>query len=227
MQDAYRLSELAIFHDLTPQEITQFLEQMEARIEQYEHGARLLRAYTSNSNIGFVLKGEGQVVVEDCLGNESVGHRIKRGSMLGASTAILAPITLPIDIEALTAMDVLWIEYDWLVTKGPRLGRIHGIVMRNILEAFCRRNVRMMQKLEIISQKGIRERVILYLMQQELLQPGLHRIEVPGRIQLARELECNRSALTREISLMQKDGLLTVGEGWMSLNHEKISEGRR
>ena len=59
------------------------------------------------------------------------------------------------------------------------------------------------------------------------MQPGIQRIEVPGRIQLARELECNRSALTREISLMQKDGLLTVGEGWMSFNHEKITEGRR
>ena len=52
---------------------------------------------------------------------------------------------------------------------------------------------------------------------------GKARVQVPGRVQLAKELECNRSALTREISAMQSEGLLKVGEDWMELDAAKVA----
>lgn len=55
------------------------------------------------------------------------------------------------------------------------------------------------------------------------IQQGKSRVQVPGRVQLAKELECNRSALTREISTMQNEGLLCMGEGWMELDAEKVA----
>ncbi|MFC2338251.1 MAG: hypothetical protein ACFNUI_09715, partial [Negativicutes bacterium] len=113
-----------------------------------------------------------------------------------------------------------------LLVAGPRLGRIHGIVMKNLLETFCRKNVLMMQKIEVLSKKTLRERLILYLLQQ-MERQQTKRVEVPGRIQLAKELECNRSALTQEIGAMQAAGLLSCGADWMLLHEEKATEGRR
>ena len=98
---------------------------------------------------------------------------------------------------------------------------MHGIVMKNLLEAFSRKNVLMMQKVELLSQQTLRERMILYLLQRERRQ-GSERVRVPGRVQLAKELECNRSALTREISQMQVEGLVECGEKWMRLNKEML-----
>ena len=46
---------------------------------------------------------------------------------------------------------------------------------------------------------------------------GAHRVQVPGRVQLAKVLECNRSALTREIGRMEDEGILVCGDGWMEL----------
>lgn len=51
-------------------------------------------------------------------------------------------------------------------------------------------------------------------------------VRVPGRVQLAKELECNRSALTREIGLMKEQGILACGPDWMQLNEERIREER-
>ena len=45
---------------------------------------------------------------------------------------------------------------------------------------------------------------------------------MPGRVQLAKELECNRSALTREISAMRAEGMLDCGADWMQLDKDKI-----
>lgn len=116
-------------------------------------------------------------------------------------------------------------HYSALLVAGPRLGRIHGIVMRNLLVAFCRKNVLMMQKLEVLSQKTLRERLILYLLQQAGRQKT-DCVKVPGRVQLAKELECNRSALTREIGLMKEKGLLECGPDWMRLDEARLREER-
>jgi hypothetical protein len=68
----------------------------------------------------------------------------------------------------------------------------------------------------------LRERLILYLWYRGQRQ-GKARVQVPGRVQLAKELECNRSALTREISAMQAEGLLHTDEDWMELDATKIA----
>lgn len=215
------MQELPLFHELTPAEIERFLLSTEAQVKRYGKGARILEAYQPNAQIGVMVEGAAQVVAEDRFGNETVGHTLHRGDMMGSSSAILPQVRCNTSVEALSNVLVLWVAYRSLLVAGPRLGRIHGIVMKNLLETFCRKNVLMMQKIELLSKKTLRERLILYLLQQR------ERVEVPGRIQLAKELECNRSALTREIGVMQAAGLLSCGTDWMLLHEEKAAEGRR
>lgn len=215
------MQELPLFHELTPAEIERFLLSTEAQVKRYGKGARILEAYQPNAQIGVMVEGAAQVVAEDRFGNETVGHTLHRGDMMGSSSAILPQVRCNTSVEALSNVLVLWVAYRSLLVAGPRLGRIHGIVMKNLLEAFCRKNVLMMQKIELLSKKTLRERLILYLLQQREC------VEVPGRIQLAKELECNRSALTREIGAMQAAGLLSCGADWMLLHEEEAAEGRR
>lgn len=186
---------------------------------------RILKAYEANSRIGIIVEGEALVIAEDRFGNETVGHRLERGALFGSTTAILPEYASPTAIEAVSDVLVLWVPYTALIVAGPRLGRIHGIVMRNLLRAFCRKNVLMMQKLEVLSQKTLRERLILYLLQQAGRQKT-DCVKVPGRVQLAKELECNRSALTREIGLMKEKGLLECGPDWMRLDEARLREER-
>lgn len=225
---AYELDmqELPLFHELTSAEIERFLLSTEAQVKRYGKGARILEAYQPNAQIGVMVEGVAQVVAEDRFGNETVGHTLHRGDMMGSSSAILPQMRYNTSVEALSSVLVLWVPYRSLLVAGPRLGRIHGIVMKNLLETFCRKNVLMMQKIEVLSKKTLRERLILYLLQQ-MERQQTKRVEVPGRIQLAKELECNRSALTREIGAMQAAGLLSCGADWMLLHEEKAVEGRR
>lgn len=223
---ALDMQELPLFRELTPAEVERFLTSTEAEVKRYGKGARILRAYQPNAQIGVVVEGVAQVVAEDRFGNEAVGHALHRGDMMGSSSAILPKVRCHTSVEALSDVLVLWVPYRALLVAGPRLGRIHGIVMKNLLEAFCRKNVLMMEKIEVLSQKTLRERLILYLWQQ-MERQQTKRVAVPGRIQLAKELECNRSALTREIGAMQAAGLLSCGADWMLLHEEKVAEGRR
>lgn len=219
------LQELPFFQGLKPDEAELFIEAVGAAVKRYERGVRILQSYEKNERIGIIVEGEALVIAEDRFGNESVGHRLERGALFGSTTAILPGYASPTAIEAVSDVLVLWVPYKALLVAGPRLGHIHGIVMRNLLVAFCRKNVLMMQKLEVLSQKTLRERLILYLLQQMGRQKA-DCVKVPGRVQLAKELECNRSALTREIGLMKEQGLLECGSDWMKLDEARLREER-
>ena len=219
------LQDLPLFKDLSVEEVRRFLKQTGATTKSYAKGARLLKMYEPNSNIGVVIEGVAQIVSEDRMGNETIGHRLECGAIIGSTSAILQLEASLTAVEALTEMKILWIPYRALITAGPKLSRIHGIVMKNMLEAFCIKNILMMEKIEVLSHRSLRDRVILYLLQNEKRQGREDgSIQVPGRVQLAKELECNRSALTREISNMKREGVLTCGRHWMKLDKAKLAD---
>jgi CRP-like cAMP-binding protein len=213
--------ELPIFAGLKPEEVQSFIRHTAAVVKQYEKKDRLLEAYEENDQLGIIVQGTAQILTEDWLGNENVGHRLERGALVGVNSAILSAECSGSAVEAITPMQVIWIPYRALLVSGPRLGRIHGIVMKHILEALARKNLLMVEKMELLSKKTLRERLIIYLVQREKWQKS-ERVQVPGRVQLARELDCNRSALTREIGLMQEEGLLEAGPDWLQLVKERI-----
>ena len=216
------LQNVPLFKGLTPAEIEKFMNSTGTTIRTYSRGTRILEAFTPNANLGIIVSGEAQILTLDWLGNESVGHSLESGAMFGSVSAILGEDTIATSVRLTTEATILWLPYRALLVAGPTLGRTHGIVMKNLLETFTRKNVMMMQKVELLSQKTLRDRLILYLIQRERRQQS-EWVRVPGRVQLAKELECNRSALTREISQMQAEGLVEVNERLMKLNKENVA----
>lgn len=215
------LLKVPLFKDLLPSEIEQFMKFTGTTIRSYPRGERVLEAFAPNANIGIIVSGEAQLLSLDRLGNETVGHSLESGAMFGTVSAILGEDLIATSVQLTTDATIIWVPYRSLLIAGPKLGRMHGIVMKNLLETFSRKNVLMMQKVELLSQKNLRERIILYLLQRERRQQS-ERVRVPGRVQLAKELECNRSSLTREISQMEADGLIEIGERWIRLNKDKL-----
>lgn len=72
----------------------------------------------------------------------------------------------------------------------------------------AQKNMQLMEKIDVTSKKTLREKILTYL---SLLaqHKGSTYIEVPlGRVELADYLCADRSALTRELSNMKRDGLL-------------------
>ena len=215
------LQGVPLFKDLLPDEIELFMRFTGTTVKHYPRGERVLEAFTPNANIGIIVKGEAQILSLDRLGNETVGHSLESGAMFGTVSAILGEDLIATSVQLTTDAVIMWLPYRALLIAGPKLGRMHGIVMKNLLESFSRKNVLMMQKVELLSQKTLRERVILYLMQRERRQQS-ECVKVPGRVQFAKELECNRSALTREITQMEDEGLVECGDRWMRLNKDML-----
>lgn len=93
----------------------------------------------------------------------------------------------------------------------------HHRLIENMVQLIGDKNVQLMQKIEVISKKTLREKIMAYLQNQSIEQHSKSFTIPLGRLELAAYLCADRSALTRELSCMQKDGLI-----WYSKNTFKL-----
>ena len=74
-----------------------------------------------------------------------------------------------------------------------------------------------MRKVEAVSKRSIREKLLSYLSIQAQTQ-GTRYFEIPlGRIELAEYLCVDRSALTRELVKMKDEGLIDYDRNWFRM----------
>ena len=84
----------------------------------------------------------------------------------------------------------------------------HHRLVENMVRVIADKNRELLQKVEIISKKTLREKILAYLSHcaQRSKSPYF---EIPlGRVELAEYLCADRSALTRELARMRDEGLL-------------------
>ena len=74
-----------------------------------------------------------------------------------------------------------------------------------------------MHKIEVISKKTLREKIMAYLQYQATAQNSRYFTIPLGRLELAEYLCADRSALTRELSCMQKEGLISYEKNTFKL----------
>ena len=77
-----------------------------------------------------------------------------------------------------------------------------------MVRVIAAKNRELMRKVEVVSKRSIREKVLAYLSQQAQNQNSRY-VEVPlGRLEMAEYLCVDRSALTRELVKMQEEGII-------------------
>ena len=80
---------------------------------------------------------------------------------------------------------------------------------RSLMYVLAGKNLMLTKKMDIITPKSLRERVMVYLSQESVKQ-GSRTITVPfNRQQMADYLSVDRSALSAELSRMQRDGVIS------------------
>ena len=84
----------------------------------------------------------------------------------------------------------------------------HHRLIENMVRVIAAKNLELMRKVEVVSKKNLREKILAYLSLQAQLNESRY-FEIPlGRIELADYLCADRSALTRELSKMRDEGLI-------------------
>ena len=159
-------------------------------------------------HIGILLSGAVDMVKEDLWGNKTMLVRMRKDELFGETFACgednLSVVTFMVSEDA----KILFIPFDRVMHSCTMACVFHHRLIENMVHIIANKNRDLMRKVEVVSKRSIREKLLTYLSIQAQAQESRY-FEIPlGRVKLAEYLCVDRSALTRELVKMKDDGLI-------------------
>lgn len=202
------LANVALFEGIGIKDILSLINSLHAAIKKYETSEMLLVAGDPVANAGVVLEGSVQVLREDVDGNRMGAQLLTEGQMFCEALAGAQVESSPVSVQAAEACSVLWMDIQSIVRPTDDTNEHHSRMAANMLKILSQGNLDLQGKVDILSMRTTRGRVMAYL-NEMACQKGAKRFTIPyNRIGLADFLCVDRSAMTRELSKMQKEGMI-------------------
>ena len=174
----------------------------------YSKDAYVFSAGDAVESVGVVLSGNVHVLQEDYWGARTILAQIPPGGLFGEAFSCAGVERLPVSALAADKSEVLLLDYRRIVTTCSTACAFHAALIQNMLKLLAQKNILLTQKMEIITRRTTRARLLAYLSAQAI-QAGQSRFTIPfDRQQLADYLSVERSAMSAEISRMQAEGLI-------------------
>lgn len=206
--DLLFLSTVPLFQGLQPGEIKALLRCVDARERRCSRGEALLRAGDVTRSLGLVLSGSVNITVHFYWGGSHIFGRMGPGEIFAETYAVLPDRELMCDAVAAEDTCALFMDMAALTGLCDSACSFHRQVMRNLLGLFAEKNLALSRRMMHTASKSTRERLRSFLSEQAAVN-GSPRFTIPfSRQQLADYLGVERSALSAELSRMQKDGLI-------------------
>jgi len=215
--DSDKLKENIIFNGMTPDEINQALNELCAIEKAYKKNSFILRAGDITESLGLVLSGSVTIESNDMWGNRTILSNVGEGGFFAETYALLENEPLLVDVRANENCQILFFKVGSLKKLKSNMNLWSFKLISNLLMISANKNLHLSGRSFHTSPKTIRGRVMAYL-NSVSLKKGSNEFDIPfDRQQLADYLNLERSALSKELGKMKKDGLIEVRK-----NHFKL-----
>lgn len=216
--DITQIQTTVLFRGMSTAETNDALNALSAREKSYRKGDVLLLAGDTTDEMGLVLEGSVTVESNDIWGNCTVLSLIEPGGFFAETYAYLSNEPLLVDVTANENCRILFL----------RIGSVQNLsaedtsswqkkLISNLLTISFHKNLILSGRSFHTAPKTVRGRLMSYLNAVSLKQ-GSTEFDIPyKRQQLADYLNVERTALSKELSKMQKDGILITKK-----NHFKL-----
>ena len=207
-QKAEKLNDWRLFHGIEQDNLPVMLGCLGYRMETYKKGEFISMEGEHLENIGLVVKGSVDMIKEDFLGNKTILMRMRQGSVFGETFICGSASLATVSFCAASDTEVLFLPFKRVMHTCTNACAFHHRLVENMVQLIADKNLELMRKVEVVTKKTLREKILAYLSQQAQLEGGSY-FEIPlGRIELAEYVCADRSALTRELNAMKEEGLL-------------------
>lgn len=204
----YSLRKCYLFEGIGDEQLTDAIRLLNGRIKKIEKDEFIVKLGGRLDNAGLLLKGR----IESSFQNESFDqitmHTFGGGYLFGEALVINDAKNSPVQVRAVEDCIVLFIDLR-AIYQSDIHSPLRAILTGNLIKSLARKNLILNQKVRILSQKGLRDRILIYLQTLPKDKNGYVRIPFTQTI-LAEHLGVNRSALSRELSRMQNEAVLIV-----------------
>jgi len=214
------LKDTVLFTGMSKEDVEPVLISLQAIEKKYRKGATILHAGSTTERMGLVLEGSVTIESNDIWGNRTILSHVGKGQFFAETYALLENEPMPVDVTASEDCRILFLRIISLRNITALNNAWAGKLTANLLTISAHKNLILSGRSFHTSPKTIRGRVMAYL-NSVSLQTGKKEFDIPlDRQQLADYLNLERTALSKELGKMQKEGIISVRK-----NHFHILAG--
>ena len=219
----YSIRKCYLFDGIKDEQLTEAIKLLNGRIKRVEKDDFIVKLGGVLRNAGLLLKGK----IESSFQNENYDqitmHTFTGGYLFGEALVINDAKNSPVQVRAVEDSIVLFIDLS-AIYQSEIASPLRTILAENLIKSLARKNLILNQKVRILSQKSLRDRILIYL--GTLPKDKNSFVKIPfTQTALAEYLGVNRSALSRELGRMQNEGLLIVDKEKMKRIKKKQNKG--
>lgn len=172
--------------------------------------------------VGLVLDGTVNMVKEDIWGDETLLSFISRGEVFGETFALQKNTNSYVTFMAGEETNVLFMPANDIIHSCPDGCNCHAQITTNMFNILGKKGVMLMEKIEVSSRSSLREKILSYL--SILVQKqGRRTVQSPlNRTRMADYLGVNRSAMTRELATMKREGIIDFDKNEYTVYAEEM-----
>ena len=221
--DIKELNQTNLFKGTTSDEAEQMLNCLSAYQKEYRKGESIMRAGSVIEDMGMVLSGGVNIEIDDAWGNKTILSHVNPGQLFAETYACIPGEPLLVNVTASEKSTILFLNASKVMTTCSNACLYHNKLIHNLLRISAMKNLALSKRSVNTSAKSIRGRLLSYLSQQAKTAGSLSFTIPFDRQQLADYLNVERSALSNELSKMQKDGLISFHKNEFMIlnNHDK------
>lgn len=202
------LKQSFLFSDIDDEKLLAMLDCLSVYLSHYKQGEFLFHSGDKLTKIGLVLEGSIQLEREDLNGNRTILDKILPGQCFGEALVCAGLKSLPNAVVARQNCTVMYMDYERILQTCSNACTFHTHLIQNMIMVLAKRNINLTNKLNYLSKRSTREKLLTYLEAQALTQKQNPFTITFNRQELADYLCVERSAMCAELSKLQTEGLI-------------------
>ena len=198
-----------LFDNIDKKEIPNILENFKSQKKSYDKGNIIIDTGDKVESIYIILNGKIEISKEYDDTRKNIVNILERGEIFAEAIALSTNKISPITAVSLSESELIKISVKYIFDNNLEKNN-KNIFIENLLKIISDKNKFLSIKNDILSQKSLRSKIILYLKYMSNMQKS-KKITVPySRDKLAEFISADRSALSRELNRLAREKMIEL-----------------
>ena len=212
----------ALFRGIEENNYKHLLGCLNVQIKHFKENEYLFFAGDRINKVGVVLSGSVEILKENLAGNKHIIAILESSHLFAEGIVCTANRISPVTVQAKESTMVMFIPYEKIIRSCGQV-RLPFWTYTEYDGSAWRKNIDLNWKLELLTLKGMREKLASYLVKASF-ENSSYTFQIPlNRTELADFLNVSRTSMCRELTRMKNDGLIDFyGRSFRILDKEGL-----
>lgn len=218
------LRKCALFRNIDESDFGHLMKCLEAQVKSYRSDEYIFFSGDEINTIGIVLSGVVEIMKESLAGNKHIVAFLGPSDMFAEGIVCTIKRISPVTVRIKEDAKVLFIPYERILRACGNVCGFHTSLVQNMMLVLGEKNVNLNHKLELLTLKGMREKIASYLLSESAERNSNMFQILLNRTELADFLNVSRTSMCRELARMKNEGLIDFyGQSFKLLNKEGLT----